>query len=127
MSNLQTIQALYDAFAKGDRGRILALFAPDIQWNQNEGFPGGGRHVGAESVLNNVFAKFKADWSQWGAEVDSYLDAGEAVVALGRYHGTHKSTGRSMRAEFAHVYWVVDGRITRFQQYADTRMVASAM
>ncbi len=127
MTNLQTIQALYEAFAAGDRPRILELFAPDIQWIQNEGFPNGGRHVGAETVLDDVFAKFKVDWSTWRADVDHWLDAGDTIIALGNYHGTHKTTRQSMTAAFAHVYWIVDDRITRFQQYTDTRMIVSAM
>ncbi len=48
-------------------------------------------------------------------------------MALGEYRGTHKQTGRSTVAAFAHVYDLRDGRITRFRQYTDTAMVAEAM
>lgn len=126
-SNLAIIQTLYEAFAARDRDRILEIFDPEIEWIQNEGFPGGGRHVGAEAVLNDVFAKFRVDWEVWQAVVERWLDAGEAIVALGEYRGTHKTTGRSMKAAFAHVYWVRGGRIVRFEQYADTLKVAEAM
>lgn len=105
-SNFAIIQTLYEAFAARDRDRILEIFDPEIEWIQNEGFPGGGRHVGAETVLNDVFAKFRVDWEAWQAVVERWLDAGEAIVALGEYRGTHKATGRSMKAAFAHVYWV---------------------
>ncbi len=127
MTNLQTVKNLYDAFAAGDRERILDIFDPDIEWIQNEGFPGGGRHVGAQTVLDEVFARFKVDWSAWRADVRDWLDAGDAVIALGEYHGTHKTTGKSMTAAFAHVYYLQNGRITRFEQYTDTRMVAEVM
>ena len=124
--NLETIQSLYQAFAAGDRARILELFHPEIEWIQNEGFPNGGRHVGATTVLDEVFARFRIEWESWQAVVDRWLDAGEAIVALGEYRGTHKATGKSMRAAFAHVYWVREGRIVRFEQYADTLRVAEA-
>jgi uncharacterized protein len=127
MTNLQTVKDLYGAFATGDRDRILEIFDPQIQWVQNEGFPGGGRHVGAQAVLDDVFAKFRVEWSDWRAEVDNWLDAGDTIIALGKYHGTHKTTGQSMTAAFAHVYWLKDGRITRFEQFTDTRMIAAAM
>ena len=127
MTNLQTIQALYDAFARRDTDTIRRLFHPQIEWVQNDGFPGGGRHVGADAVLNDVFAKFRADWSAWHAPVAEWLDAGETIVAIGEYRGTHKKTGRSMTAAFAHVYDVKDGRITRFRQYTDTAVVRDAM
>lgn len=125
--NLTTIQTLYQAFAARDRGRILELFDPEIEWIQNDGFPNGGRHVGATLVLDEVLARLRSEWEGWQARVDGWLDAGEAIVALGAYQGTHKETGKSMRAAFAHVYWVREGRIVRFEQYTDTVQVAQAM
>lgn len=127
MSNLEIVQRMYAAFARRDRETILQLFDPAIEWVQNEGFPGGGRHVGAETVLRDVFARFRADWDTWQAVVDEWLDAGDTIIALGEYRGTYKATSRSTRAAFAHVYRLRDGRIVRFQQYTDTLKVAEAM
>ena len=106
---------------------VLREMGPEIEWIQNDGFPNGGRHVGATLVLDEVLARLRSEWEGWQARVDRWLDAGEAIVALGAYHGTHKETGKSMRAAFAHVYWVKEGRIVRFEQYADTLQVAQAM
>ncbi|HEY0512175.1 MAG TPA: nuclear transport factor 2 family protein [Thermoanaerobaculia bacterium] len=124
--NLNIVQDLYEAFATRDRDRILAIFDPQIEWIQNEGFPGGGRYVGAETVLDQVFARFAAEWESWQAEVGRWLVAGESIVALGAYRGTHRTTGKSMTAAFAHVYGLRDGRVIRFEQYADTAKVAAA-
>lgn len=126
-SNLTLIQDLYQAFAARDRARILELFDPQIEWIQNDGFPNGGRHVGATLVLDEVLARLRSEWDGWQAQVDRWLDAGEAIVALGAYQGTHKTTGKSMRAAFAHIYWVREGRIIRFEQYTDTLQVVQAM
>ena len=127
MTDLETVQRLYDAFAARDAETIRALFHPDIEWVQNDGFPGGGRHVGADAVLNDVFAKFRTEWTAWQAPVHEWLDAGDTVVALGEYQGTHKATGKSTTAAFAHVYDLRDGRIVRFRQYTDTAKVREAM
>lgn len=127
MKNLATVQRLYDAFGQRDWETIRELFAPDIEWIQNEGFPGGGRHVGADAVLNNVLAKFRAEWTSWQAVVTEWLDAGQAIVALGEYRGTHRGTGKSTVAAFAHVYEVRAGRITRFRQFTDTAKIRDAM
>lgn len=125
-SNLEIVQSLYQAFGARDRARILEILDPQVEWIQNEGFPGGGKHIGGEAVLDNVFARFRTEWEVWKAVVGRWLDAGEAIVALGEYQGTHKATGRSMTAAFAHVYWVRDGRIVRMEQYTDTLKVAEA-
>lgn len=127
MTNLQTIQSLYEAAAARDRDRLLEIFDPEIEWVQNEGFPGGGTHRGVEAVFDEVFTKLRQRWEGWRAGVDRYLDAGDAIIALGSYRGTYKETGKPMAAAFAHVYWLRDGRIMRFEQYTDTLMVARAM
>lgn len=127
MSPLVTVQALYQAFQGRDRATILRLFHPEIVWIQNAGFPHGGTHVGALAVLDGVFARFRQDWSAWGAEVEEWLECGETIVAIGFYHGVHATTGRAMRADFAHVYRVRDGDIVRFQQFTDTYSVRQAM
>ena len=127
MSNVPLIRDLYAAFAARDRERIRSIFHPDIEWNQNEGFPNGGRHVGADVVLDDVFGKFRTEWAAWKVVVHEYLDAGDTVVALGDYHGTYQSTGKAMTAAFAHVYDVRGGRITRFRQFTDTAVLRAAM
>jgi ketosteroid isomerase-like protein len=126
--NLEVVQGLYEALAAGDEVRILDLLHPEVEWIQNEGFPGGGRHLGARTVLTEVFGRLAMDWEGWGADIKEWIDvpAEGTVIALGVYRGTCRRTGRSMRAVFAHVYRVQDGRIYRFEQYADTAKIAEA-
>jgi uncharacterized protein len=127
MSNVEVVKRMYDAFGKRDREAILALLAPDVEWVQNAGFPEGGRHVGAEAVLDDVFAKFRRDWDVWEATVSEWLAAGGVVVAVGEYRGTCKATGRSMTAAFAGLYRVKGTQIVHFRQFADTAKIAGAM
>ncbi len=126
MNNLHVVENLYKAFRSKDDSRLRQLLAADVEWIQCAGFPGGGRRTGVEEVLEQVFAGLDAQWRNFRVEVDEYLDAGAAVVVLGRYAGTHGQTGRSMEAVFAHVYDVHDGRITRFRQITDTVPIVQA-
>jgi|GEM_PF-200496 len=125
-NNLDIVQLLYQAFADRDREQIRGILDPDVEWIQNEGFPGGGRYVGVETVIKDVLGRLGEDWEGWRAEVGRWLDAGDAIVALGEYHGTNRATGKSMAAAFAHVLWLREGRVVRFEQYADTAKVAAA-
>ncbi len=120
MDNVTIARDLYDAFGRKDEARLRKLLHPEVEWIQCAGFPGGGHRHGIEEVLGRVFGALRNAWRDWRVEVDEYLDAGDAVVVLGRYAGTHGETGRSMEAVFAHVYDVEDGRITRFRQFTDT-------
>ncbi len=126
-SPLALVQELYAAFAARDRTRLLAVMHPDIVWIQNAGFPHGGEHRGAVTVLDEVLARFRREWSAWRADVHEWIDAGDTIVALGAYAGTHAATGRSMEAAFAHVYRVEAGRIVRFQLFTDTHALRSAL
>ncbi len=127
MSNLSAVQSLYAAFNSGNREAARGLFAPDIEWIQTAGFPGGGRHVGPAAVVQEVFDNHHDDWTEWQAVVHQYLEAGDAVVALGEYRGTHRETDRSMTAAFAHVYDFKDGKIVRFRQFADTARIRETL
>jgi len=113
--------------AERDNEGSHRLFVPETEWVQMEGFPRGVRYVGEDPIEYGVFSGFREEWEGWRAVVERCLDAGESFVALGFYEGTYKSTGRSVRAEFAHLIEFEDGRIVRFVQYTDTFKVAKAM
>jgi ketosteroid isomerase-like protein len=129
MSNVDAVRALYAAFAKGDMSAALATMAPDIVWNEAENYPYADRnpYVGPEAVLMGVFARIGGDWEGFSAISDEFIDGGDAIVSLGHYGGVCKATGKTMRAQFAHVFRVRNGKITGFQQYADTLGTAIAM
>lgn len=126
--NVAVVRAIYDAFAAGDIAAFAALLAPDMVWNEAENFPYADRnpYVGADAILSGLFARIAAEWDGFAAVPEELLDAGDTVVALGRYHGTCKATGRAIDAQMAHVWRVAGGRATAFQQYADTLAVARA-
>jgi len=52
-------------------------------------------------VLNDDFAKCRKKEGVCQARVNDWLDAGEAIFAIGECRGTYKATGRSMKAVFA--------------------------
>ena len=87
----------------------------------------GNPYVGPEAVLTGVFARCATEWESFAVEVDELIDAGETVVALGRYTGTFKATDKPQRTQIAHVWRVNGGKVTRFQQHADTLHVAGVM
>jgi ketosteroid isomerase-like protein len=71
-------------------------------------------------VLAAVFAKIPGDFDGFRVDVGRLVGLGDTVLAEVRYHGTAKATGKRLNAQAAHVWDVRDGKIARFQQYADT-------
>ena len=59
-------------------------------------------------------------------EPREFLAQGERVVALGRWAGQVKATGREYASEWAMAWTVKDGRVTAFRSYEDTHAMAAA-
>lgn len=127
MSNVELIKGLYQSFAAGDIESVLALFDPQILWIESDGLPYSGTFVGPEAIVQGVFGKIGAEWDNFSARVDEFIDAGDQVVTLGADSGTFKATGKSMSAPAASVWTLRDGKIVKFVQYIDTLKVASAV
>ena len=118
----ETIQELYAAFARGDAEAVLGMLHPSIDWNEAEGGPlaGGNPYTSPEAVGAGVFAPLIQDLEDFAATPERFVTEDGDVVALGRYTGTHKPSGRALDAQFAHHWSVEDGKIVAFQQYTDT-------
>lgn len=127
-TNREIIQSLYEAFARGDAGTVLGAFDPGIVWNDAENFPYADRnpYVGPQAVAEGIFGRIMTEWDGFTVNPETLLQDGDAVVALGRYRGTFRATGRAIDAQFAHVWTLRDGRVVQFQQYVDTAQVARA-
>ena len=100
-----------------------------IEWNEAENYIYADRnpYVGPQAVLEGVFTRLGSDWEGYTVAPEEFLDAGDRVVVLGTYSGMYKATGKEVRAQFAHVWGVREGRVESFQQYTDTKQFADAV
>jgi uncharacterized protein len=127
--NLETVRGIYEAFDRGDIPKVLGQMEHNIEWNEAENFIYADRnpYLGPQAVLEGVFMRLGSEWDGFTVTPEEWLDAGNRVVVLGNYRGTHKATGKSVQAQFAHVWGVKQGRVVRFQQYTDTKQFAEAV
>jgi len=129
-SNLEVIKGAYNAFSTGDIPAFLGAMDSKIEWNEAENFPyaDGNPYIGADAIVQGVFARIGADWEYFTLSDHVYhvtLDA--LVIVTGRYNAKHRVTGKVIRAQFTHMWTLKNGKITRYQQYADTLQVTHAM
>ena len=129
MSNLALVRGLYEAFAKGDVPSVLGAMDPGIEWREAEGIPyaDGNPYIGPEAVLRGIFARLASEWDGLTVSPGEFLEADHSIVAMGTYAGVYRATGKSLRAQFAHVWWIRNGKIVRFQQYTDTAQFCAVM
>jgi ketosteroid isomerase-like protein len=127
--NVEIVRGLYEAFGKGDIPGVLGKFDKEIVWNEAENFLYADRnpYVGPQAVLEGVFMRIVSEWDDFAVNPESILDAGDQVVALGTYTGTSKKTGKSVKAQMAHIWNIANGKAVKFQQYTDTKQFADAV
>lgn len=128
--NVGVIDGLYKAFTAGDVPNVLALMDENIVWNEAEGFPYSDRnpYIGPEAVLNGVFARAGEEWEYWNLSGIQLHDmSNNMVLATLRYQAKHKTSGKTMDSQTAHLWTLKDGKIVAFQQYTDTKQAAATV
>jgi uncharacterized protein len=127
--NVEFVQGLYEAFAEGDVPSVVAAMDPEIEWNEAEHitFWPGHPFIGPEAVVKGVFVRIPQTFGDtFRIEIARLLGCGSVVVMEGRYKGTVQATGKAIDLQVTHVWDLADGKIVKFQQYADTWQLAQA-
>jgi ketosteroid isomerase-like protein len=123
-SATEIVRAFYAALGRGDAAAALGLMAEDIEWNTMWHYKVDGR--GPQKVAEGLLAPLMAEWRSFALTPSAYVTEGDTVVSLGVFTGVHGGSGKSVRADYAHVWDVASGKIARFRQYIDTLAVAEA-
>jgi ketosteroid isomerase-like protein len=131
MSNVQLVREAYEAFGRGDISTVLGMMDPGIEWREAEGNlyqPSGEAWKGPDAIVQNLFLKIAEDFDgTFVIQPKEFHDAGDTVVVEGRYVGTNKTTGKQLDAQICHVFKWRDGKVTSFQQFADTAQLQDVM
>ncbi len=122
MTNVETLKAAYDAFARNDPSVLFGALDPAAQWREAEGNPmaDGNPYVGAQAIGGGVFGRIVSTIDRFTAVPEQFVDGGDHVMVLGRYGGTMKHNGERLDAPFVHHYRFAGGKVVTFQQYTDT-------
>lgn len=122
---LQTVQAIYSAFARGDVAAILERLDPDVEW---EGWSDNhAQHAGVPWLLPRsghagvgAFLTIIGEWRIREFTVRSMM-AGDQQVAVECVMDADLPHGSHLRDEEIHLWTLgADGRVTRVRHYADT-------
>ena len=120
----EIVASFYNKLKVGDAAGALGLMAPDIEWITMWHYKVNGR--GPERVAEGLFRPLAAEWSSFALVPAEFIADGDNVVSLGEFTGVHGATGKTVRAGYAHVWTIKDGKIMRFRQYIDTLAIAAA-
>lgn len=125
-TNIQIVKDFFAAIGDGDRARLLALVAEDIEWIvPGEGWPLAGTHhghAGVADVQGKAFEEVETTYPK----PPEFIAQGDRVIVVGVARGRIKATGRPFEDEWVFDMTVRNGRVTRIQEYIDTQAVARA-
>jgi uncharacterized protein len=125
VSNTETIEELYRAFATGGVDRVFELCAPDCVVTQADVLPWGGRYEGFDGI-----AMFGATL---GGTIDSVIttevmfEAGDCVIQGGRSRGTVLANGVAFDVPEVHVWTLRNGKVAAAEFYVDTQAMLRAL
>lgn len=123
MSNLQAVQAIYQAFGTGNIPGIVDRLADDVEWEHDSvdhGIPWLKPGRGKPHVLG-FFGIVGKDLEISKFDVRSLLEGGSQVVALIGIEAKVRSTGKSYKDYEAHVWtFNAQGKVSAFRHLVDT-------
>jgi ketosteroid isomerase-like protein len=126
-ANIDLVKQGYDAYAKGDLGRLLGLFTQDVAWElpEVEGIPFTGKRQGLEQ-LADVFRVMAGCQELREFRPDQFIAQGDQVAVLGHFTFTVTATGAEYSDDWCHVFRIAGGKIAGFKEYCDTHKAAQA-
>lgn len=123
MSNVETVQAIYEAFGRGDVPAILAHLADDIVWDHDSpafGLPWYQPRTGAAEVPG-FFGDLMGNVVLTTFEPRNFLVGGDQVAVVVRYAMEVKASGRALAEDTEVHLWTfgADGKVVRFGHVVD--------
>ena len=110
----------------GDKQRLLALAAEDIEWIiPGEDWPLAGAHRG-HAGLAAVLQKASEEVETSFPEPPEFVAQGDRVLVVGVATGKIKATNKPFKDDWVFDIAVRDGKVTNIREYIDTQALARA-
>ena len=124
--NVQVVKDFFAAIGSGDKERVLALVAAEIEWVvPGEDWPLAGTHRG-HAGLANVLQKASEEVEMTYPKPPEFVAQGDRVLVIGVATGKIKATMKPFKDDWVFDIAVKDGKLTKIREYIDTQALAKA-
>ena len=124
--NIQVVKDFFAAIGSGDKQRVLALVAEDIEWIvPGEDWPLAGTHRGHAGIAD-VLQKASEEVETTYPAPPEFVAQGDRVLVIGVATGKIKATNKAFKDEWVFDITVRDGKLTKIREYIDTQALARA-
>ena len=123
--NIQTVKDFFAAIGRGDKERLLALVAEDIEWIiPGEDWPLAGTRHGHAGLADLFETASKS--IETSTEPREFIAQGDKVLVIGFAKGKIKATNKAFEDHFVFAITVQNGKVTNIREYIDTQALARA-
>ena len=124
--NVQVVKDFFAAIGSGDKQRLLALVAENIEWIiPGEDWPLAGTHRG-HAGLAEVLRKASVELETTCPEPPEFVAQGNRVLVVGFATGRIKATNRKFEDHWVFAITVRNGKLTNVREDVDTQALARA-
>src|ERR1700735_1033447 len=124
--NVQVVKDFLAAIGSGDKQRVLALVADDIEVIiPGGGWPLAGTHRG-HAGLSDVLKKASEEIEMTYPKPPEFVGQGDRVLVVGVATGKIKATNRTFKDDWVFDITVRNGKLTKIREYIDTQALAKA-
>ena len=112
------VQLIRDDEMWAQLAEAVAPFVHEGAETARPGLPGGKTYIGLDGFRES-WLDWLAPYAEYQTEVEEAIDCGERVLLLQRSSGRLDGSPKEVKLAPAVVYTVRDGKIARFEPYAD--------
>ena len=126
--NEQTVRTLYNAYLSHDIRTVIDACAEDSEWfalGPPVELPYAGLYRGHREIEKYIAILDDVEESNH-LVAQEFIACGDKVIVFGEYIARVNSTGVQFKTDFAHVFTIRDGQVTKFRYLYDTAAAVKA-
>ena len=126
--NEQVVRSLYQAYLSHDIAKVIDNCAEDGEWlamGPPGALPYAGSYRGHSEVEKYIAILDDVEESNH-LVAQEFIARGDKVIVFGEYIARVNSTGVQFKTDFAHVFTIRDGQVTKFRYLYDTAAAVKA-
>lgn len=115
LENVEIVQRLYEALGRRDTEAVLALYAPDVEWDMS-GYPYGDileRRSRGHAGLRAFWRELYGAWESYEHECHELIDAGDDVISVVTDRARGRASGADVEISAYGVWTISEGKISR--------------
>ena len=114
--NVEIVRQAYAAWQRGDVAAMLEDVDPEVVAYRAE--PDGSTWHGIEGLMG-LISDWTANFGELIVTADAFVDAGDRVIARMHQTASGQTSGVEVEADFWCVHTFKDGKMVRYEIYAD--------